>query len=360
MGTDSGQRSIRVLAIALLVALGLPAEQAQGRTRRLEASVPLPTTNPDGRLNPHLTVVTLPPIRATGARLLVGEALVRYVVTPESDHWRRNVLVGVRVVCRDQFAHVYQGPYTTTNWVWTAGPRAVDNAGPDVKLATRMLIKPLRATAARPARLSCSLVAHTGYAPAPMEKVGLPRLEVVGSARDGPTFLHTSVATEAGGQVWRAPRVAHVAPASSAFVLARTVTAGQNLPWLYAGADAELTSCYEGGASCPAANRGVANTDGSMVQTRLEVTQLGADGKPCGRLSDVRRRTTPITTFISNDTHHAKISTSLWLRRPRRAGERCRNTFEVRLMLRVLSGNPVRLEGKRYSGGLWLQRRNRG
>lgn len=120
--------------------------------------------------------------------------------------------------------------------------------------------------------------------------------------------------------------------------------------------DIEMTVCYSGTGSCPKYAFGSTDqkASGSVVDTRLIVYQMPAgSSEPCATTyfpSTGYQRTT-----ISTDAHHLKIYHQI-NEIPVSTASNCGtgSSFISKVEVKLVSGNPVRIEGSRYSQNILM------
>ncbi|WP_406466367.1 hypothetical protein OHB07_38950 (plasmid) [Streptomyces sp. NBC_00111] len=104
-----------------------------------------------------------------------------------------------------------------------------------------------------------------------------------------------------------------------------------------AQANLELTTCYQGTASCAAAMEVYPRGKNAVVDSRFELVQLDATGHTCRTSSVTARRT------ITDDAHHAVGYSSLTdVPIDAACGTR---TFLLRIYLKHISGQTVKIDG---------------
>jgi hypothetical protein len=103
-------------------------------------------------------------------------------------------------------------------------------------------------------------------------------------------------------------------------------------------ANVELTSCPEGTLSCPDVYEG--DSDKAVVVSHLEAIQVTPDGGVCKVA-----QTSDVTSEISNHAHHYMVKYDL-SNVPVSATCGTRR-FYVRVLVRSVSGNPVKVDGTR-------------
>ena len=104
-----------------------------------------------------------------------------------------------------------------------------------------------------------------------------------------------------------------------------------------AQANLELTTCYQGTASCAAAMEVYPRGKNAVVDARLELVQLDATGHTCRTNSTTARRT------ITDDAHHAVGYSSLTdVPIDPACGTR---TFLLRIYVKHVSGQTVKIDG---------------
>jgi PASTA domain len=102
-----------------------------------------------------------------------------------------------------------------------------------------------------------------------------------------------------------------------------------------------LTTCYSGTRSCTDGNRG--QDSGTVVDTHLELIQLNYAGQACNITKSPEERST-----VGNHPHHYMIYHSL-LAVP--IYPQCSRVFKLRLSVKYVSGNPVKIDGSSYGSG---------
>lgn len=121
--------------------------------------------------------------------------------------------------------------------------------------------------------------------------------------------------------------------------------------WLEYIADVEVTTCYRGTRSCVDRADRYGRSARSVVETRAEIEarnrldDAGPLGIPAGGPEDpcaFRVLGPARRTVITNGAHHRKIHHVL--RVPLSADRRCEQRIAVRLSVRVVSGNPIKIE----------------
>ncbi|HVL32172.1 MAG TPA: hypothetical protein VM600_01165, partial [Actinomycetota bacterium] len=132
-----------------------------------------------------------------------------------------------------------------------------------------------------------------------------------------------------------------------------------------ANADLQLSTCYRATASCIYAVDRFGGMTGSkaMVDSRLEVIQLDANGfaAGCGARTQwpaAGSGSSPDRNYmrstITRDVHHMKFRYQL--RMPISSAEGCTRTFLIRVVVRSVAGDPVKIAGSRLNsrGGVRL------
>jgi PASTA domain len=100
-----------------------------------------------------------------------------------------------------------------------------------------------------------------------------------------------------------------------------------------------LTTCYSGTRSCTNGNGG--QDSGTVVDSHLELIQLNYAGQACNITKSPEERST-----VGNHPHHYMIYHSL-LAVP--IYPQCSRMFKLRLSVKYVSGNPVKIDGSNYA-----------
>lgn len=120
--------------------------------------------------------------------------------------------------------------------------------------------------------------------------------------------------------------------------------------------DIELTVCYSGTGSCPKYAFGSADqkTLGSVVDTRLVVYQIpSGSSEPCA--TTYYPTTGYQRTNINSDAHHQKTYHQI-NQVPVSNASSCgsNSSFISKVEVKLISGNPVRIEGSHYSQNILM------
>jgi hypothetical protein len=123
---------------------------------------------------------------------------------------------------------------------------------------------------------------------------------------------------------------------------AKTWEAASDAAFVDASDSLMLTTCYSGTGSCTAADRG--SSSGTVVDSHLELIQLNSAQGVCKLTQSPEERST-----IGNHPHHYMIYHSL-LAVPvyPECGSRL---FMLRMSVKYVSGNPVKIDGSSYGAG---------
>lgn len=190
-----------------------------------------------------------------------------------------------------------------------------------------------------------------------------PGCYLVPGARAGTGFPAATVAFEAvrygrepgetaDGALWghRAQRALDAAASGAAEGVVGDVSPPGAPTHLTYMADLQVTTCYRNTGSCLDAVDRYGTAGGSVVETQVEVvegdlTLRHADekaGVPGAASCPLRRRGPALRTLVTNGAHHQKIHHSFG--GPLVAGSTCGRDVLVRLLVRVVSGNPIKIE----------------
>jgi len=171
------------------------------------------------------------------------------------------------------------------------------------------------------------------------------------------TYLQVSDADEVGSHWWQNPDCTSTGvgdcvylgpgqPASQAYLLdARTSDGSPADPWFAADnatqavvtANVEATTCYRGSSSCN--HKGIDVSDNSTVVSHLEAVQVDRHGLACNVTQSPDR-----TDVIGNIPHHYNIAyTPMVVPVLSTCGGS--REFIVRVFIRMVSGNPVKIDG---------------
>ncbi len=249
-----------------------------------------------------------------------------------------NYIFAGQITCSGPAPMDPDGAFSTQNW------RGYDQDPGGIKqLIHFLLVAPVAGN------YTCSLKAHAGTNSPPSP----PPVMTVKAGLDT-TYLRMSSGPETQAAQWgtRSPNYAEFNVGESVYVLARTFEASSSSTNIVAIADLEFTTCYANTANCVRL-WGAPGVDGTTVETRLRVAQLDASGAPCGSWY-FHPASSNRVTYIDNATHHRKVSHALTV--PRSTSSTCTSRFAIKTYLRVVSGNPLRLDydtgTKLYSNGI--------
>lgn len=340
--------ALAVLLPTIGLAVGGPASADAGSTLTYPLTAPVTVVNGNG-----YQVIRSAPAR----QLAAGDAIHLTGRVQATSNVTRNVMEGVSVRCLDAAGRVagqsgyttrnHEGSDTTTyspagqlavtvNWLFTA---------PASGAYTCQMLG--RASATTPATAALTFQPTSSYlAMSAVSQSGARQW--VGKVCDaaGATAGCTYLGGSRNG----------VANPTSTFVFA-TGTAGS--AWSTASstravevlADVSVTTCYVGTATCTLSGGQLVRGANAVVDTRLVVVQLNAAGGTCAVTRVPAAGTGSSTdkayyrTTIRDETHHLKIHHRVARLAASSACGTSEPRFSLRLEVRRVSGQPVKIEG---------------